>query len=86
MRAWQGGWITGVKAQALLAEFAAPDPFFGAARRDREGRLEFDVLNRKLQWWSFSPRLLVGYTWRDSNLELCDYKRAYARIGLTREF
>ncbi|TSA42328.1 MAG: DUF560 domain-containing protein [Betaproteobacteria bacterium] len=86
MQEWQGGWITGVKVQALLADFAAPDPFFGEARRDREGRLEFDVLNRKLKWWSFSPRLLVGYTRRNSNLELYDYKRAYGRIGLTREF
>jgi tetratricopeptide (TPR) repeat protein len=86
MHEWPGGWITGVKAQALLAGFDAPDPFFGEVRRDRECRLEFDVLNRKLKWWSFSPRLLVGYTWRDSNLELYDYKRAYGRIGLTREF
>lgn len=86
VREWQGGWITGVRAQALVADFDAPDPFFGEARHDRETRVEFDLLNRKLKWWSFSPRLLVGYARRDSNLALYDYRRAYGRIGLTREF
>lgn len=86
MQEWAGGWITGVRLQALHAAFDAPDPFFGKAREDRELRLEFDVLNRKLKWWSFSPRLMVGYARRDSNLPLYDYKRAYVRIGLTREF
>lgn len=83
---WQGGWITGVRTQVLFTDFGAPDPFFGEARHEKEIRLEFDVLNRKLKWWSFSPRFLVGYASRDSNLALYDFKRAYGRIGLTREF
>lgn len=86
MREWPGGWITGAKVQMLNARFDAPDPFFGETRRDKERRIEFDILNRKLKWWSFSPRLMVGYAQRDSNLTLYDYRRTYTRIGLTREF
>lgn len=83
---WAGGWISGLRMQALVAAFAASDPFFGEIRRDREIRIEFDLLNRKLKWWSMSPRLLIGFVRRESNLDLYDYKRSYARIGLTREF
>lgn len=82
----EGGWITGVRAEARFTRYAAPDPFFRETRHDNEGRLEFDVLNRKLKWWTLSPRAIVGYVKRDSNLDLYHYNRVYARIGLTREF
>lgn len=81
-----GGWIAGLRLQTQLTRYAAPDPFFGARRTDDESRLEFDVLNRRLKWWSFSPRAIVGYVKRDSNLDLYSYDRTYGRIGLTREF
>lgn len=81
-----GGWITGVSAEARITRYEAPDPFFLETRHDDEGRLEFDVLNRKLKWWALSPRAIVGYVKRDSNLDLYRYNRVYARIGLTREF
>ena len=81
-----GGWITGLRAEARLTRYEAPDPFFQETRHDKEGRLEFDVLNRKLKWWTLSPRAIVGYVKRDSNLDLYRYSRVYGRIGLTREF
>lgn len=81
-----GGWITGVRAEARFTRYQAPDPFFLETRRDDEGRLEVDVLNRKIKWWTLSPRAIVGYVKRESNLDLYRYNRAYARIGLTREF
>ena len=86
MQEWQGGWVTGMRLQALMADYAAPDPFFGEKRRDTEGRVEFDVLNRKLKFWSFSPKLLLGYVERSSNLDLYSYKRMYGRIGVSTEF
>lgn len=86
MQEWQGGWLTGMRLQALMVDYAAPDPFFGEKRRDAEKRVEFDVLNRKLKLWSFSPKLLLGYVERNSNLELYSYKRMYARIGVSMQF
>lgn len=86
MQEWQGGWLTGVRLQGLVADYSAQDPFFGEKRHDKEARLEFDVLNRKLKFWSFSPRLLIGYVERDSNLDLYSYQRFYARLGVSTEF
>jgi hypothetical protein len=83
---WTGGWITGLRAQALKSNYKAPDPFFGRARRDAEGRMELEVLNRKLRWTGFSPQLLVGYVKRASNLDLYAYDRFYSRIGLSTSF
>lgn len=83
---WPGGWITGLRLQGLVADYAAPDPFFGETRHDKEGRVEIDLLNRKLKLWAFSPKLLMGYVKRSSNLDLYSYDRAYLRVGLSTEF
>ena len=83
---WAGGWITGARLQGLIANYDAPDPFFGETRRDKEARFEVDVLNRKLKLWAFSPKLLMGYVKRDSNLTLYSYDRIYVRAGLSTEF
>ncbi|WP_151705217.1 surface lipoprotein assembly modifier [Nitrincola alkalilacustris] len=83
---WTGGWITGVRVQGRFSEHEAPDPFFRQTRRDVEGRLELDLLNRRIDWQGFSPQMLFGYTRRESNLTLYSYDRFYARIGLTSEF
>ncbi len=83
---WPGGWITGARLSVQTARYAAPDVFFGVTRRDKEARAEFDVRNRKLNWWSFTPQAVIGYVKRDSSLDLYRFDRFYARIGLTREF
>lgn len=80
---WAGGWISGVRVQALKSDYQAADPFFGVVRKDNEGRVEVDLLNRKLRWLGFSPQLMVGYVKRDSNLELYRYDRIYSRIGMS---
>lgn len=48
--------------------------------------LELDTLNRKICWWSFSSRIVLGHKRRDSSIDLCEYKRNYVRVGLTRDF
>ncbi|MBW6495016.1 MAG: DUF560 domain-containing protein [Burkholderiaceae bacterium] len=83
---WPGGWITGMRVQAQQAKYRAPDPFFGLVRKDTEGRVELDVLNRKIRWWGFSPQLMFGYVKRQSNLEIYRYDRTYSRVGLSTSF
>lgn len=83
---WPGGWITGMRVQAQQAKYRAPDPFFGLARKDTEGRVELDVLNRIIRWWGFSPQLMFGYVKRESNLEIYRYDRTYSRVGLSTSF
>jgi outer membrane protein len=86
LQEWAGGWITGARLQGLVANYDAPDPFFGETRHDKEARVELDVLNRKLKLWAFSPKLLVGFVKRNSSLDLYSYDRAYVRAGLSTEF
>ena len=83
---WPGGWITGMRVQAQQTACEAPDPFFGLERKDIEGRVELEILNRKIRWRGFSPQLMVGYVKRDSNLEIYRYDRIYSRIGLSTSF
>ena len=77
---WSGGWITGAQLQALVADYDTSDPFFGVVRRDKEARVEFDLLNRKIQLGSFYPKILIGYVNRSSTLDLFNYNRVYAHI------
>jgi outer membrane protein len=81
-----GGWVGQAYLQYLVDDSPAPDPFFGIARHDDEAKVEFKLLNRKLQLWSFSPELLVGYVDRSSNIDFYSYKRQYAHIGFSTEF
>jgi outer membrane protein len=83
---WSDGWITGLRLLASKSNYAAPDPFFGAVRKDTEGRVELILGNRKLRWYGVSPLVTVGYVQRNSTLEINSYDRLYGRVGLTTLF
>ena len=86
VREWTGGWITGAGVKTSWIEYKDIDPFFRETRREREIRLEADLLNRHIRFWRLSPRLLVGYAERDSNLDFYTWERSYVRVGMTAEF
>lgn len=85
-REWKGGWITGLGMKAGWIEYKDADPFFRTTRREREMRVEADLLNRQVRIWRFSPRLLIGYVDRKSNLDFFTWQRSYVRLGMTAEF
>jgi outer membrane protein len=86
VREWKGGWITGLGMKVSWIEYKDADPFFRTTRREREMRVEADLLNRQVRIWRFSPRLLVGYVDRKSNLDFFTWQRSYVRLGMTAEF
>ncbi|HEX7952593.1 MAG TPA: surface lipoprotein assembly modifier, partial [Burkholderiales bacterium] len=86
LREWQGGWISSLSWQGAHFHFGGVDPFFGSVRTDRENLAEFGIVNRRLSYKGFSPRLTLGYADRRSNIELYSYHRAYLRVGLVSEF
>jgi outer membrane protein len=86
VREWPGGWITGIGMKASWIEYKDKEPFFGVTRSEREIRFEADVLNRRIRLWRLTPRFLVGYVDRASNLDLYTWKRTYVRLGMTAEF
>ena len=83
---WPYGWITGANFRLSHIKYKDDDPFFRETRREREVRVEADVLNRRLSVWRFSPRLTVGHVDRDSNIDFFSWKRTYVRLGMTAEF
>ena len=83
---WSGGWITGVRLQGGRARYQDADPFFRETRRDREARLEIDVLNRRLRIWKLTPRLHLGVVDHRSSIDFYAYRRGYFRLGMTGEF
>ncbi len=83
---WPHGWITGANLRLSHIEYKDDDPFFRETRREREVRLEADILNRRLSVWRFSPRLTVGHVDHASNIDFFSWKRTYIRLGMTAEF
>ncbi len=86
VREWRGGWITGAGVQLSRIKYKDDDPFFRKTRKEREIRVEVDVLNRRISIWRLSPRLVVGYADRSSNLDFYSWRRSYVRLGMTAEF
>jgi outer membrane protein len=83
---WRGGWIGSLFARYSQLDFQAPDPFFGTTRVDRELRYELAVMNRRLQYRGFMPRITVGQVDHDSNIPIYAFNRTYVRLGVVREF
>jgi tetratricopeptide (TPR) repeat protein len=86
LREWRGGWIGSLSWQGAHFHFGGVDPFFGSVRSDRENLAELGIVNRRLSYRGFSPRLTLGYADRQSNIELYSYRRTYLRVGLVSEF
>jgi tetratricopeptide (TPR) repeat protein len=59
---------------------------FGVARRDRQSVIQISLLNRRIDFFGFTPRIAYTHTHNASNLALYAYDRDQAQIGLTREF
>ena len=61
-------------------------PAFGRARDDRQLTLEATLLNRRIEFAGFAPRLLYAHIHNTSTISLYAYDRDRLEIGLTREF
>lgn len=86
MREWEQGLISGIRLQVTQSDYRGNDPFFGVKRHDNEQRAEIDLVNRSWQFSGMSPRFLLGYIEHASNAALYKFRRAYVKVGLTREF
>jgi hypothetical protein len=83
---WEGGWITGLSGTYSETNYQAADPLFQIKRDECEQRLELDVLNRKFHFWKVTPRLHLGWTKHDANIDFYSWDRGFVRLGFTGEF
>jgi tetratricopeptide (TPR) repeat protein len=83
---WEDGWITGLSGTYSETRYQAADPLFQVKRNESEQRLELDIANRKFRLWDVTPRLHLGWTKHDANIDFYSWDRGFVRLGFTGEF
>jgi tetratricopeptide (TPR) repeat protein len=59
---------------------------FGATRFDHAWALRVDLLNRRIEYGGFAPRLSFIHVTQSSNISLYNYDRNQIQVGMTRQF
>jgi hypothetical protein len=71
---------------AMSTRYDAPLAAFGVTRSDKSWAMNLDVLNRRIEYGGFTPRVSLVYAERSSAISLYDYRRLRIQFGLTRQF
>ena len=66
--------------------YNAPLPAFGTTRMDKSWAFRIDLLNRRLEYRGFAPRLSLIYATEQSSISLYRFNRMEAQVGITRQF
>jgi outer membrane protein len=80
------GFSAALEPAFLWTNFNAPLAAFGVTRKDSTWAIKLDLLNRRLEYRGFAPRLSFIYVNQASNIELYRYSRSQIQLGLTRQF
>jgi outer membrane protein len=81
------GFSAGLEPAFLQTNFNAPlAAFGGVTRSDHTWAIKLDLLNRRLEYRGFAPRLSFIHVNQGSNIALYAYSRSQIQIGLTRQF
>lgn len=72
-------YVCVVVTAALLAGF-------GATRKDQIWSLRTEILNRRIEYAGFAPKLIFVYAKQSSIIPLYDYGRSQFSVGVTRQF
>ena len=80
------GFSAALEPAFLWTNFNAPLAAFGMTRHDSTWAIKLDLLNRRLEYRGFAPRLSFIYVNQESNIELYGYSRSQIQLGLSRQF
>lgn len=80
------GFSAGVQPAFYSTHYDSALPAFGRTRADNATVLSATLLNRRLDYRGFTPRLSWIFTDQHSNIPLFAYTRSQIQIGLTRVF
>ena len=80
------GFSAALEPAVLWTNFNAPLAAFSITRSDVTWAIRLDLLNRRLEYRGFAPRLSFIYVNQSSNVELFSYSRSQIQLGLTRQF
>jgi hypothetical protein len=80
------GFSAAVQSSVFLTHYDSPLPAFGKIRADETLMLAVSVLNRRMEYHGFTPRLGYVFTTQNSNIPLYRFNRNQFQIGLTSLF
>lgn len=80
------GFSAYIEPTFTFADYDAPLAAFGKVRKDKVAGITAAILNRRIVFWRFTPRVAYSFTKADSNIDLYDYSRHRVEIGLTTIF
>ena len=86
-REFDGGLTLSLAPSYTRIAYAAPlQSLSSAARRDHQVSGQIALLDRKIDWSGFTPRLVYTYTRNDSSIALYTFRRNRVEFGFTRAF
>jgi hypothetical protein len=80
------GFSTNFEPAYSATIYNAPLAAFGRTRADHALALRLDVLNRRLEYRGFAPRLSLIYVTEQSSISLYRFSRTQVQVGVTRQF
>jgi tetratricopeptide (TPR) repeat protein len=80
------GFSAGFQPSYFLTRYDAALAAFGKTRSDNAVSLAFTLLNRRLDFYGFTPRFSYVFTEQHSNIPLYSFTRNQFQIGLTSLF
>jgi tetratricopeptide (TPR) repeat protein len=80
------GFSTNFEPAYSATSYNAPLAAFGRTRADHALALRLDVLNRRLEYRGFAPRLSLIYVTEQSSISLYRFSRTQVQVGVTRQF
>jgi tetratricopeptide (TPR) repeat protein len=80
------GFSAGVEPAYSWTGYDAPQAAFGATRSDHTWAVRLDLLNRRLEFRGFAPRISFIHVSQRSNIALYRYSRDQIQLGFTRQF
>jgi hypothetical protein len=82
----RGGLSISLTPSLTLTRYDAPLAAFGVSRRDAQWTLEIAALDRRIDWYGFTPRVSYAFTHDASNVALYSFDRSRFEFGVTRVF
>lgn len=85
-REFRGGLTLAVAPSIAVIDYDARLQAFDRVRRDRQVSISTSILNRRIDFFGLTPRLIYTYTANFSNIDLYSLRRNRFEIGVARLF
>jgi outer membrane protein len=80
------GFSTNLEPAYSTTAYGAPLAAFDASRSDHTWAFRVDLLNRRLEYRGFAPRVSLIYVTQQSSISLYSFSRTQVQFGVTRQF